>query len=201
MPLAAAVLLGAYGAYPWFCRRGTTREEAAAVLPGDALVPHPETGYTLATTIAATPESVWPWLLQLGQGRGGFYTYEWVEHLLGAGIQNVDRIVPELQQLAVGDPIRLTPDPYFGQPGQLLTVAELEAPRALLLRQRMPNGSLGTWAFLLRDPTAGRTRLLFRRRAGPPSWFDRLALPGYYFMDRGMLAGIKRRAEALAGSG
>jgi hypothetical protein len=155
----------------------------------------------LAISIAAPAEQVWPWLLQMGQGRGGFYTHEWVEQLLGADIHNADRIVPEWQPLAVGDPIRLTPDPYFGQPGQVLTVAELDPPHALVLRQVMPNGAIGTWTFVLIPKDERTTRLVIRRRAGPPSWFDRLAVPGYSFMDRGMLGGIKRRAEAAVTPG
>ena len=82
-------------------------------------------------------------LLQIGQGRGGFYTYEWVETLLGADIHNADRIVSEWQQLAVGDRIRLTPDPYFGKPSQFLTVVDIQSARSLVLIQTLPNGAPG----------------------------------------------------------
>jgi hypothetical protein len=67
----------------------------------------------------------------MGQGRGGFYTHEWIENLLGADIHNADRVVSAWQQLEVGDTVRLTPAPYFGQPGQLMTVADIQPQRAL----------------------------------------------------------------------
>ncbi|HEU0030740.1 MAG TPA: hypothetical protein VFQ53_08905 [Kofleriaceae bacterium] len=191
--LAAGVL--AYVGYPWWCRRVVTRAEAGAVLPGDELVPDPTTGYTLATTIAAPPSAIWPWLVQIGQGRGGFYTHEWVERALEADIHNVDYLVSELQHLEVGDRIRLTPDPYLGRPGQSLVVARADRNRALVLAQQLPSGGTGTWAFVLEPIANNATRLVFRRRGTQPSRFDRIALPGYYYMDRGMLAGLRKRAE------
>jgi hypothetical protein len=105
----------------------------------------------------------------MGQGRGGFYTHEWIENLLGADIHNADRVVSAWQRLEVGDNIRLTPDPYLGQPGQLMTVAEIQPERALVLRQTLPNGSPASWAFLLRTEGHGRTRILMRRRGGGPT--------------------------------
>jgi hypothetical protein len=167
-------------------------------IPGDEIVPHPHTGYTLGITIKAAPWEVWPWLVQMGQGRGGFYTHEWVENLLGAHIHNIDRIVPAWQQLEIGDMIRLTPDPYLGQPGQFMTVHDVWPLRALALRQRMPNGASGSWAFALRPRPDGSTRLLLRRRGQRPSILDRVLWPGYLYMDRGMLHGIRERAEELS---
>jgi hypothetical protein len=132
----------------------------------------------------------------MGQGRGGFYTHEWIENLLGAGMHNADRIISELQHLEVGDSIRLTPDPYLGgQPGQYIIVAQLECPRTLVFRQVLPNGAIGSWAYVLESTPQGTTRLLFRRRSSQPSLFDRIMEPGYYFMDMGMLSGIKKRSE------
>jgi hypothetical protein len=176
-------------------RHRATAAERAVTLPGDEIVPRPTTGYTLAASIAAPPSVVWPWLVQMGQGRGGFYTHEWVEKLLGADIHNADAIVPEWQRIAAGDRIRLTPDPYLGHPGQYLTVDQVAAPSALVLRQVMPNGATGSWAYVLRATAEGSTRLIFRRRANRPSLFDRIARPGYHYMDRGMLDGIRARAE------
>jgi hypothetical protein len=187
----------AYGFYPWLCRRSATRDEGKVLLPGDDLVPRALAGYTLAVSIAAPPSAVWPWLVQMGQGRGGFYTHEWVERLLAADIHNADRVVPELQSLAVGDLIRLTPDPYLGRPGQAMRVTALERERALALAQTLPNGAVTSSAYLLRA-AGGGTRLVFRRRSARPSAFDRVMLPGYYYMDMGMLEGVRRRAERLA---
>jgi hypothetical protein len=175
-----------------------TERERTERLPGDELVPHPRTGYTLGLTIRAVPSEIWPWLVQMGQGRGGFYTHEWVETLLGAHIQNVDRIVPAWQHLELGDTIRLTPDPYLGQPGQFATVADIWPLRALVFRQTMPNGTVGTWAFALRPLPDGSTRLLLRRRSSGASIVDRVMWPGYLYMDRSMLHGIRGRAEAMA---
>lgn len=175
-----------------------TDAERRERLPGDEIVAQPHAGYTLAITINADASDIWPWLVQMGQGRGGFYTHEWVENLLGAHIDNVDRIVPGWQQLELGDMIRLTPDPYLGQPGQLMTVADLWPLRALVFRQTVPNGTLGSWAFVLRPQLDGSTRLLLRRRGERPSLMDRLLWPGYLYMDRGMLHGIRERAERMA---
>jgi hypothetical protein len=131
----------------------------------------------------------------MGQGRAGFYTHEWAENLLGADIHNVDRVVPAWLQLEVGDRIRLTPDPYFGQPGQFMTVAEIQPERALVFPQTLPNGSPASWTFLLVPENNETTRVVMRRRGGTPTLFDRVMAPGYAFMDRGMLLGLRRRVE------
>lgn len=193
VPIAAA-----HAVLPWYTRRGTREDEQDTPLPGDDLVPDPKTGYTMAISIHAAPSAIWPWLVQIGQGRGGFYTHEWVENLLGADIRNANRLVSEWQQLEVGEQVRLTPDPYFGQPGQFMTVAELQPERALVFRQTLPNGSLASWAFLLVPEDTGTTRVLMRRRGGDPTLFDRVMAPGYAFMDRGVLHGLRRRAQGRA---
>src|SRR5688572_9750931 len=190
VPVAAAHAL-----LPWYTRRGTREDERGAPLPGDDIVPHPKTGYTMAITIQAAPSDIWPWLVQMGQGRGGFYTHEWVENLLSADIHNADRVVPAWQRLEMGDTVRLTPDPYFGQPGQFMTVAEIQPGRALVFRQTLPNGSTASWALLLLPEDDGTTRVVMRRRGGDPTLFDRVMAPGYAFMDRGMLHGLRERAE------
>lgn len=199
--LATAVGVGvAYAIYPWWCRRSATAAEATSTLAGDGIVADATTGYTLAVSIAAPAERVWPWLVQMGQGRGGFYTHEWLENLIGADIHNADTIRPELQQLKVGDRIRLTPDPYLGGPGQYIEAAIVNAPSALVFRQALPGGGLTTWAYILQPAERASTRLIFRRRGTRPSLFDRFSLPGYYYMDAGMLRGIKIRAERVRGS-
>ena len=85
------------------------------MLPGDDLIPNGRTTATNAITIAAPPEDVWPWIVQIGRGRAGFYTYTWIENLLGADIHNLDRIDPQLQEHRVGDRIWLTPEKYLGR--------------------------------------------------------------------------------------
>jgi hypothetical protein len=196
---ATVFLLSAYVLYPWYCRSETAQNEAVATLPGDEIVPKPKGGYTLAISINTSSVKVWPWLMQMGQGRAGFYTHEWIENLIGADIQNAQSIIPELQHLEVGDSVRLTPDPYLGgQPGQYIAVAQLQWPSALVFRQALPNGARGSWAFVLESAPEGTTRLIFRRRSSQPSLFDRIMAPGYYFMDMGMLSGIKKRSEGKA---
>ena len=88
---------------PWQRNWGATEEEVAMSLPGDELTPPPVEQNTRAITIAAPPEQVWPWLVQMGADRGGFYSYAWLENLFGLKIHNADRIVDDWQQLAVGD--------------------------------------------------------------------------------------------------
>jgi len=181
-------------------RGGTfaTREERRSPLPGDDVVPHSRAGYTLAVTIEAARSEIWPWLLQMGQGRGGFYTPQWVERLLGAEIRNADVIIPDLQRLTAGDVVRLTPDPYLGRPGRFMTVAALKPRRALVFRQLLPNGSVASWAFVLRTSGMASTRLLVRRRSEQTTLIDRALQPAYRLMDSGMLRGIRRRAESAA---
>ncbi|HSJ64541.1 MAG TPA: hypothetical protein VK922_11670 [Gemmatimonadaceae bacterium] len=175
-----------------------TRQERREPLPGDDIVPLPRSSYTLAVTIGAARSEIWPWLVQMGQGRGGFYTHVWVERLLGAEIENADEILPDLQRLAIGDVVRLTPDPYRGHPGQYMTVAHLKPRRSLVFSQTLPNGARATWAFVLRTAGVATTRLLLRRRSERPTWFDRVLHPGYLMMDAGVLRGLRKRAEAGA---
>jgi hypothetical protein len=126
---------GAAAAYwfivkPWHNRWGATDEEVARPLPGDEFVPEAKIGATHAITIYAPPAQVWPWLVQLGQGRSGFYSYDFIETAMGLDIQAARQIKPEHQELAVGDLIPLAPD-GFGVP-----VAILEKEKALEPRTR-----------------------------------------------------------------
>jgi hypothetical protein len=180
-------------------------------LPGDELVPDPETRHTRGITIAAPPEAVWPWLLQLGQGRGGLYSYDRLENLAGCDIHSVDAIVPELQALGVGDVVSLRKG---NRPAFL--VAAIEPGHALVLLARDPaTGAAAhahpdvpmavdeSWAFVVEPDGDGATRLLVRsRRRTRGNRLDRLAwslvevvsLP----MERKMLLGIRDRAERVA---
>jgi len=211
--LVPLLIVTGYGllARPRLLCWGATRAEAAGALPGDELVPKAGYRTTRAVTIAAPPDAVWPWLVQLGQGRAGFYTYDRLERLAGAAIHNVDHVVPELQQLAVGDVVPLSP---VGGP----TVARFEPNRLLVLHDRMdvrtarslpisssqPYTVHWTWAFVLRPVGDSATRLLLRlrasfvprRRLAPliPTLFE----PAVFIMERGMLRGIRARATRAA---
>ena len=206
---SAAAALYAYKVRPMMHRWGADDDEVGAALPGDDLLPDAKLRMTHAVTIGAPPEEVWPWLVQIGQGRGGFYSYEWIENSMGAEIQNADSILPEFQQLEPGDTIPLAED------GPALPVAQVEAPHTLVLygdtRDDPAAGEafgfeegdyLATvWAFTLEDGADGTTRLVERWLAdwnpSPKNFvFYRLFLePGAFIMERGMLLGLKRRAE------
>jgi hypothetical protein len=155
---ALYVLLGRARQLRW----GATGREAGEPLPGDDLIADPDLTATRAITIRAPASQVWPWIVQLGQGRGGFYSYDFVENLIGCGIHSADRVVPEWQDLKPGDQVRLAP-----QAG--LAVAHLEAARSLVLRGGVPMGKAAppydfTWAFVLNDEPDRATRLLVRER-------------------------------------
>ena len=196
LAVAAAAL-----SYPWLFRRpcltwGATPEEAIRELPGDDLLASPDIVSTRAVTIGAPPSAVWPWLVQMGSGRGGVYTYDWIENLFGLGMHSAAEILPRFQGLKLGDELPLGP----GRPKMRVEVFEPE--RALSFRFGDQNW---VWTFALL-PADGRTRLLSRNRIAAPhaSAFTRLfnllvMEPGSLVMERKMLLGIKERAERLAG--
>ena len=120
---------------PWHRTWGATTEEVSRQLPGDDAAPEPSDETTRAVTVAAPSDDVWPWVVQLGQGRGGFYSYTWLENRVGADIHNVDRIVPELQELAEGDSIRMVREDYwFQSPMTSMTVERVDPGRTLVLQ-------------------------------------------------------------------
>jgi hypothetical protein len=178
-------------------RWGATHEEVDVALPGDELVPDADLTATRAVTVGAGADAVWPWIAQLGQGRGGFYSYDFLENLVGCDIHSADRIVPEWQSIDVGDEVNL-------HPGVGLIVAVVEPGRALVLRggipmARTPSPYEFTWAFVLRGQPDGTTRLLVRERYGySRRWAPVLVEPVEFIsfvMSRRMLRGITDRAE------
>jgi hypothetical protein len=209
--IAAAIATYIIVLRPRHLRWGATDEEVDHALPGDELVPNPQLKATHAITVKAPPNKVWPWLVQLGQGRGGFYSYDWIENMMGLDIHTADRILAEHQTLAVGDLIPLSAD-GFGIP-----VAVVEPKRALVLHgdTRRPGSSVPpvlkpsdyfavSWGFYLLEQPDGSTRLVERWQAEwNPAFhnnvFYRVFLePGAFIMERKMLLGIKERAETLA---
>jgi hypothetical protein len=180
---------------PWHLRWGATRTEAYDPLPGDATVPDPAYQCTHALTIDAPAEQVWPWLIQIGQDRAGFYSYDWLERWAGMEVWNSDRIVPLWQSLEVGDTVGLTPRIR-------MEVVAVEKDRRLVfdMRQWAP----ASWAFILEAIDCRSTRLVIRMRIGGSSEglyyspFD----PGHFIMERKMMLRIKELSEGSAeGSG
>ncbi len=196
-------------------RWGATGEECGRALPGDDVVREPDLTSTRAITIAAPPEGVFPWLAQLGQGRGGFYSYDWLENRTGLDIHSADHVIPEHQELGAGDHIPVAPGPpFYG-----FVVEEVAAPGVLVLRMRIhpftglrvepeatPQGWLldASWAFVLAPLHGTSTRLVTRTRAGLALPFGLKQLYGAalevieFVMERRMMLGIRERAERQA---
>jgi len=205
--VTGAVAAG-YGALQWLGRTyGATVDERRRPMPGDDLVPRPHAETTHAITVNAAPEAVWPWLVQMGWGRGQWYTARWVDRLLFPNNgPSADRIVPELQQLAVGDLILDGPP----EAATAFVVEGLQPNRHLVLHstEHLPPGwaerfgaSIDfTWVFALKDLGDGRTRFVLRSRSRiTPRWvraiYLALFVPADFVMARQMLRGVKQRAE------
>jgi hypothetical protein len=194
--IAGAAATAAYFRFarPWHLHRGASAQEADGPSAGDELMPDPDIVSTRVVDIDAPPSAIWPWLVQMGPGRGGAYTYDWIERRLGIDIHNTDRIIPELQSLKAGDEIPM--------PGYTMRVERLDPERAMVVRS---SNHAWVWSFELR-PAGSHTRLISRNR------FDRSALPvkdklvypvvepGSWIMERKMLLTIKQHAERLARS-
>jgi hypothetical protein len=194
---AAATVYGCL-VRPWHLRWGATDDEVAMAFPGEEPGAPPATvSATHAVTIYAPAAQVWAWLVQIGQDRGGFYSYSALENLLGCRLRNADRIVPEWQDLKDGDSVRLHPK------APPLPVTYLELGRAMVLADG--------WGFVLKPIDTQTTRLIAR------GWGDAipeisnpllhflywrvLFEPLHFVMERKMLLGIKARAEAEAEAG
>jgi hypothetical protein len=199
---AGAAVLGSAAAYllvvrPWQLGWGASDQERDATLAGDDLIPTPDLAATRAITVHAPAAQVWPWIAQLGQGRGGFYSYDALENLVGCHIHSAARVVPEWQDLKVGDQVKLHPEVGLG-------VAVVEPGRALVLRGGVPMGAVPppydtTWAFVVQEQADGTTRLLVRERyvytqRWAPVLVEPVAVVAFVMTQR-MLRGIRDRAE------
>jgi len=194
--LAVIAHVASYGLWRRWCLTwGAMASDAESLLPGDDLLPQPDLVTTRAINIEAPVDLVWPWLVQMGPGRAGAYTYDWIENLLGLNMHSADVIIPELQQLSVGDAWQL------GSRGPVLRLARLDPERAMVVRSDDGNW---VWAFVL-ESGPQTTRLISRNRIAMPGarWPQRAVAryamePGSLVMERKMLLGIKTRAEQLA---
>jgi len=182
---------------PWYSKWGATETEVKKPLPGDERVSHPNMENTRAITIQAPAEVIWPWLVQMGQGRGGLYSYERLENLVGCDMHNADRIIPEHQNLKVGDKVLLAPE---GGPPPFV-VSAIEPGRAIILGGDEPPT---TWGFILEPIDENSTRLIIRFRQNFEPTPGNVIIwrvftdPINFVMERKMLQGIKVRAEKTA---
>jgi len=195
---------------PWCMRWGATAEERGRSWPGDELIPAPRCHCMHCITIDAPPEQVWRWLIQTGQDRAGFYSYDWIERLFGYDMRNADRIHPEWQQLAVGDRVRLH------QATTPLEVVHLVEGRVVVLAggrrlqdepirdpsaMRLHRYEAYTWSWFLEPVEGGGTRFIAWLRASwdeaprPGLWHWLFVEPAHFIMQRGMHRGLKARVE------
>lgn len=173
---------------PWHMRWGATDAELALALPGDRYIPPLAVSSTRAVTIHAPAEAVWPWVVQLGQGRAGFYSYEWLENLFGAHMQNADLIEPAWQHVEIGDHVS------FAQDGPFARIAAIEPGQALMLE--------GGWSCYVVPVDENTTRLVVRYASFEVGdvlskfFYYPIFEPVHFVMESGMMLGIKQRAEA-----
>jgi hypothetical protein len=204
LPILAAALTLAVGYWfpvrRWMSRWGTTPDEVARVMPGDAVIANPTHSAMQSVTVNAPPADIWPWLVQIGYQRGGLYSYDWLDRLFGfLDRPSATRILPEFQQLAVGDKILWRPAGTFS--GRVeLTVAVLEPLRALALSYQ-GLGMEWVWQFGLYPLDSERTRLVTRGIERVPNtaagWLGmRIMEPASFVMTTRMLLNLKERAEA-----
>jgi hypothetical protein len=175
-----------------------TSAERALRLAGDDLIPEPIGSVNHAITIRRPPRDVWPWLVQMGAGRAGWYAYDFIDN---GGHPSAKRILPEYQKITVGEILPAVPNAT-----DVFVVAQYEPERSLVLAWRLPTGRYQTtWAFFLEPYREGQTRLIVRGRVaagyrpyGLPQW---IALPlgrtAHFIMERKQMLGIARRAESL----
>ena len=193
---AASVVVYLRLVRPWTMRWGATDAEVARRLPGDDVVAKADYVATRAVTIAASPDQVWPWLLQIGSGRAGWYSYDRLDN---GGVGSADRVLPEFQSLAVDDLVPMVPGTEIG-----VWVKEIEPDHRMLWWDRKGEYS---WEWLLEPTGQHATRLLTRLRATYPPLLSKrtlyvvVATSGDILMMRRCLLGIRDRAERLARRG
>jgi len=192
----------------WCLRWGTTPVEASATLPGDELIPVYSGEATHAITIRAAPDRVWPWLMQIGQDRSGFYSYTFLENLIGLDMPKVERLVSEWKPREVGETIWFAnPQRFRGQGRMIAAVVEPQRSFVMVTAkdwEQLQAGhpaKEGVWSFTLEPLPDGQSRLIARMRSGtPPTIASRAAgrlfwEPMHFVMERKMLRTIRDLSE------
>jgi hypothetical protein len=181
----------------WYSRWGATGDEFNQVLPGDEYVSRSRGGYTQAIDIKASHYSVWPWVVQIGQDKAGFYSYELLENIIGCNIHNADRILTEYQDIKVGDRLIMHPK------APLVPVIIINPGETLVYGGKQDENTANVWVFDLKEEE-GITRLVsrwsFTYKPGLLNIiiYNCLIEPIAAVMQRKMLLGIKKRAETAA---
>jgi hypothetical protein len=188
-----------YVARPWYLNWGMNQADLSVGYPSDAFVANPERLTTRGITIQAPIEQVWPWVVQIGADRGGFYTYSWLEGAIACPIHNAGQIHPEWQNPQPGDSLALCPKAEMPPPYEVITV---EPGQALVLGHRPTTADnrpdltwFESWAFILQPIDANATRLIIRSRSTVDLGWMKAIEPGVFIMEYGMLHGIQARAE------
>jgi proline iminopeptidase len=214
LALAAAAGVYVLVVRPRLRHYGASHEEAGTIYPGDELIPDADAQTTMAVTLPAPPEAVWPWLVQMGCDRAGWYSWDRLDN---GGRPSAERVVPEWQDRTEGDRMISTPGG-----ATWFTVARMTPPRDLVLRAalELPSGrplevrgplprvyNDGIWAFHLRPLPGGRTRLVVRTRSrGRPRWADRavgllFGEPAHFIMQRRQFRNLHRRVASAPAAG
>jgi len=184
-----AILVHIFVIRPWYRNWGATADESRMPLPGDHFVPPRSDITTRAITIHASAEKIWPWLIQIGVERAGFYSYYWMENLFGANMPAENAPRPETEPLKLGDPVSMMGG---GPPQTKLTVSLIQPDCAI---------SFGGWTFFLKPVGPDTTRLVVRYpfvvdTPGNSAFFYGFFEIIHFILESGMMMGIKQRAEA-----
>jgi hypothetical protein len=192
----------------WCLSWGTTRAEARAALPGDDLFPHYAAEATHAITIQASPERIWPWLMQMGQDRSGFYSYTFLENLVGCDMPKVERLIPQWKPRAVGETVWFATPKRFDGKGRMIAAVVSPGRSFVMVTpadwERLQSGRVaeeGFWSFSLEPAANGQSRLIARLRGGTPPTLASRAVgrlfwePMHFVMEQKMLRTIRDLSE------
>lgn len=191
--IAALVVLVVTLLTPTMDRWNARDDEIQAVFPGDELLAQPAKLANRAITIQATPEQIYPWLVQIGADKGGWYSYDWLESLFGCKITNADRVHDEWQSLQAGDPVLMCPE-GFGPPPYI--IAQVLPNQAIVLGHQDDGQWVDVWQWVLVPQADGSTRLINRTRTMMVGGAWNIFQPIAFVMEERMLRGIRDRVEA-----